>query len=145
MRFTTTSVHQPQGSKMEIQTILNRVEKQKGFVYSKASFNKKGELEIEVRPRRNSRAICSGCGEERIDLRSQLYPPISVCSALGYCGILGLRHAKSQLQGMWGNHRTSSLGMWQEPAHVLVPIVSGNLGQAFELEGDGRSFFDKLG
>jgi transposase len=49
---------------MQIQTILNRVEKQKGFVYSKASFNKKGELEIEVRPRRNSRAICSGCGKK---------------------------------------------------------------------------------
>ena len=64
MRFTTTSVHQPQGSKMQIQTILNRVEKQKGFVYSKASFNKKGELEIEVRPRSNSRAICSGCGKK---------------------------------------------------------------------------------
>ena len=63
MRFTTTSVHQPQGSKMQIQTILNRVEKQKGFVYSKASFNKKGELEIQVRPRSNSRAICSGCGK----------------------------------------------------------------------------------
>jgi hypothetical protein len=41
MRFTTTPVHQPQGSKIRIQTILNRVEKQKGFVYSKASFNKK--------------------------------------------------------------------------------------------------------
>jgi transposase len=64
MRFTTTSVHQPQGSKMQIQTILNRVEKQKGFVYSKASFNKKGELEIQVRPRSNSRAICSGCGKK---------------------------------------------------------------------------------
>ena len=49
---------------MQIQTILNRVEKQKGFVYSKASFNKKGELEIEVRPRSNSRAICSGCGKK---------------------------------------------------------------------------------
>jgi hypothetical protein len=39
--FTTTSVHQHQGSKIQIQTILNRVEKQKGFVYSKASFDRK--------------------------------------------------------------------------------------------------------
>ena len=49
---------------MQLQTILNRVEKQKGFVYSNVSFNKNQELEIEVRPRRNSRAICSGCGQK---------------------------------------------------------------------------------
>ena len=101
--FSTPTPRQQDGNIDYPQSRRNRIEKQKGFVYSKASFNKKGELEIEVRPRRNSRVICSGCGEERIDLRSQLYPPISVCSALGYCGILGLRHAKSQLQGMWGN------------------------------------------
>jgi hypothetical protein len=33
---------------MQLQTILNRVEKQKGFVYSNVSFNKNQELEIEV-------------------------------------------------------------------------------------------------
>ncbi|MEK0427241.1 MAG: hypothetical protein RJB11_3332, partial [Planctomycetota bacterium] len=32
---------------MQLQTILNRVEKQKGFVYSKARFNENGELEVE--------------------------------------------------------------------------------------------------
>lgn len=83
--------------------------------------------------------------EEGIHLRSQFYPPVSVRSALGYCGILCLRHAKSQLQRMRGNHRTSSLGLWKEPAHVLVPLVPGNLGQAFELKGDSICFFDKLG
>lgn len=51
MRFTTTS------------QILNRVEKQKGFVYSTASFIKKGELEIEVQRRHDPRSICSGCGK----------------------------------------------------------------------------------
>jgi len=45
--------------KMQLQTILNRVEKQKGFVYSKARFNENGELEVELCPRRNSKAICS--------------------------------------------------------------------------------------
>lgn len=50
--------------KMQLQTILNRVEKQKGFVYSKARFNENGELEVELCPRRNSKAICSGCGNK---------------------------------------------------------------------------------
>lgn len=50
--------------KMQLQTILNRVEKQKGFVYSKAPFNENGELEVELCPRRNSKAICSGCGNK---------------------------------------------------------------------------------
>jgi len=39
---------------MQLQAILNRVEKQKGFVYSNASFTENGELEVELRPRRNS-------------------------------------------------------------------------------------------
>ena len=38
--------------------------KSKGFVYSNVSVNKNQELEIEVRPRRNSRAICGGCGQK---------------------------------------------------------------------------------
>ena len=46
---------------MKLQVILNRVEKQKGFVYSYASFTENDELEVELRPRRNSKAICSGC------------------------------------------------------------------------------------
>ena len=50
--------------KMQPQTILNRVEKQKGFVYSKARFNENGELKVELCPRRKSKAICSGCGNK---------------------------------------------------------------------------------
>jgi transposase len=49
---------------MKLQVILNRVEKQKGFVYSYASFTENDELEVELRPRRNSKAICSGCGKK---------------------------------------------------------------------------------
>jgi transposase len=49
---------------MQLQTILNRVEKQKGFVHSKARFNENGELEVELCPRRNAKAICNGCGKK---------------------------------------------------------------------------------
>jgi transposase len=50
---------------MRIQTILNRVEKFKSFVYGQARLEEqKGgpELIVEMRPRRNSKPHCSGCG-----------------------------------------------------------------------------------
>lgn len=50
---------------MRLATILNRVEKHKGFVYGAARFEGTGEssvLVVPVRPRRNGRPVCSGCG-----------------------------------------------------------------------------------
>ena len=46
---------------MLVKTVLNRVHKVKGFVYEKARFNG-DEIEVEIRPRKGSRPICSGCG-----------------------------------------------------------------------------------
>jgi transposase len=49
---------------MQLQTILNRVEKHKSFVYGKARFVSETDrltLQIEIHERKNSRAICSGC------------------------------------------------------------------------------------
>ena len=50
---------------MRIQTILNRVEKFKSFVYGPARMEATWAgriLVVEMRPRRNSRPLCSGCG-----------------------------------------------------------------------------------
>jgi transposase len=50
---------------MHLQTILNRVQRHKSFVYKKTVLvEKKGRpaLEVEIQARHNSRAICSGCG-----------------------------------------------------------------------------------
>ncbi len=51
---------------MRLQTILNTVQKFKHFVYTHATFVKEGamtKLEVTVKPRKNSKAICSGCGK----------------------------------------------------------------------------------
>ena len=54
---------------MELKTILNRVYQLPGFVYGKIRLvraEEEGErdrLEVEVRPRANGRALCSGCGQ----------------------------------------------------------------------------------
>lgn len=49
---------------MLLKTILNHVEKLKGFVYKRAYFAKEGTKEsirVEIAPRAGSRAVCSGC------------------------------------------------------------------------------------
>ena len=53
---------------MLIKTILNRVQLHHGFVYGAVHFVKKAArlfLEIEIRPRKGSRPICSICGKPR--------------------------------------------------------------------------------
>jgi len=50
---------------MQLKTILNRLQKQPGFVYTAVRLARKlGEivLEVELRPRAHSRPLCSGCG-----------------------------------------------------------------------------------
>src|SRR5271157_5561801 len=50
---------------MQLQTILNRVQRHRGFVYQKAKLVEKRDgpvVEVDIEPRSNSRAICSGCG-----------------------------------------------------------------------------------
>jgi transposase len=51
--------------KMHLQTILNRVQRHKCFLYKKAVLVEQKDgpaVEVEIQPRRNSRAVCSGCG-----------------------------------------------------------------------------------
>jgi len=48
---------------MQLKTILNRVQKHSSFVYADARFveGERVELEIDLRARRGSRAVCAGC------------------------------------------------------------------------------------
>ncbi len=49
---------------MQLKTILNRIQKHRCFVYESVRFREGVEelaLEVEVRPRSNSRPICSEC------------------------------------------------------------------------------------
>jgi transposase len=53
---------------MQLKTILNRIENYQSFVYGKMKLYEDGQqlkLEVQIQPRRNSRAICSGCGQKR--------------------------------------------------------------------------------
>jgi transposase len=50
---------------MQLQTILNHVERNKSFVYGKAAWapGPHPAIEVQVQPRKNGRPICSGCGQ----------------------------------------------------------------------------------
>jgi len=53
---------------MHLKTILNRVHKIKGFVYDSIEFsewNGISSIEVQIRARARSRAVCSGCGKKR--------------------------------------------------------------------------------
>ena len=57
------------GRHLELKTILNRVYQLPGFVYGRirlvraAKEGERDRIEVEVRPRANGRALCSGCGQ----------------------------------------------------------------------------------
>ena len=53
---------------MQLQTILNRVERYKSFVYGRCTWDEQARdltLHVEVAPRANGRPICSGCRRQR--------------------------------------------------------------------------------
>lgn len=53
---------------MQLQTILNRVARNKSFVYGSPRWAEDAlrlSIEVPIRPRSNSRPICSGCGQGR--------------------------------------------------------------------------------
>lgn len=52
---------------MHIKTILNRIQKHKGFVYGNQRLLEEGDqllLEIPIRARTGGRPVCSGCGRK---------------------------------------------------------------------------------
>ena len=51
---------------MQLKTILNRVERQKGFVYTRIRWSDDNQaISISIKPHARSRPICSGCGTKR--------------------------------------------------------------------------------
>ncbi len=67
---------------MQLKTILNAIEKNKAFVYGDARWGARGKrIEVPIRARRNSRAVCSGCGKpapgyDRLPERTFEYVPL---------------------------------------------------------------------
>src|SRR5512133_2310986 len=53
---------------MQVKSILNRIQKQPGFVYGHAEFVWRGtstRIHVPIRARRRAKPVCSGCGKKR--------------------------------------------------------------------------------
>jgi transposase len=61
------TINQRKGAGVQLKTILNRIQKYKGFVYKSISWNEDAAdptIDVEVEARSNSWAVCSGCGKK---------------------------------------------------------------------------------
>jgi transposase len=128
---------------MQLKTILNRVEPFKSFVYGKARWVEEAwqpTLEVELHARKNSRAICSGCGRpgpgyDRLPERRFEFVPlwgIAVCFVYamrrvdcGSCGVtvervpwaVGKSHLTTSYR--WFLARWAKRLSWEEVACIF--------------------------
>ena len=133
---------------MQLKTILNRVQKFKSFVYKSVRWvgnEAAPELEVEVAERANGKPVCLGCGHHRpgydrlAKRRFEFVPLWGIKVFLVYaprrveCPSCGIR--VEQMPWAMGETATDQ-SLW---------LVSGELGQAALLEGDGGSLPNLLG
>src|SRR5665647_538821 len=69
---------------MHVKTILNRIEKQPGFIYESCKWRDSGSpaLVITLRPQVGSKPVCSRCGERRPGydtLRARSFEFVPLC------------------------------------------------------------------
>jgi transposase len=100
---------------MELITILNRCHRFRGFIYQHACFGPDHKsIEIAVRPRKGSAAVCSGChhpapGYDQLPERRHEFIPL-----WGISGLPDVRDAAGRLSPLSRRgRRASSLGQRQ--------------------------------
>ncbi len=86
---------------MELVTILNRCHRLRGLVYQQARFSPdKKSIEVSVRPRKGSTAICSRCHQPApsydhlAERRFEFIPPV------GILRVPAVRHAPCRLPSL---------------------------------------------
>jgi len=128
---------------MQVQTILNRVQRHKSFVYREARFRDGDDglaLDVRVEPRANGKPVCSGCGKKRPGYdrlparRFQFVPLWGIAVFLVYalrrvdcpgCGVTAERvpwaSGKEQLTTayQWFLARWAKRLAWQEVADIF--------------------------
>jgi hypothetical protein len=87
---------------MQLKVILNSIERHKGFVYQDTNWDpdiKKKQILIDI----TSQALQGNLLLlwERINLRHPCRKIVSICTALGHCRVLRLRHEANRLQSLW--------------------------------------------
>ena len=126
---------------MRIQTILNQVEKFKSFVYGEARLEKRDDglaLVVPMKPRKNSRVFCSGCGRpgpvyDRLEERRFAFVPLwGILVFLAY----RMRRVQCKRCGV-----TVEMVPWGDGKNQLTttsPLAFRMSYQTAELERSGR-------
>ena len=100
---TRTRISETNGG-MQIKTILNRIQKQRGFVYGTVQLEEQIgglALTVDIAPHRRNRPRCAGCGQagrvyDRLTPRRFEFVPL-----WGLRGVLPLRDAARRLRALW--------------------------------------------
>ncbi len=133
---------------MQLKTILNRVHKFKSFVYKSVRWvgnEAAPELEVEVAERANGKPVCSGCchhrpGYDRLAKRRFEFVPLW---GIKVFLVYALRRVECPSCGIRVEQMPWAMG--KRPLTKSLWLVSGELGQAALLEGDGGSLPNRLG
>ncbi len=131
---------------MQFKTILNQVQKHRCFIYGAVSLSEKDKaIEIDIRPRANSRLLCSVCGRpgpgyDTLKPRRFEFVPVWGFSVFF---VYAMRRVDCSRCGV----RVESVP-WATGKHRLTDtyaLVSGPMGEVDELEGSSRGFPNELG
>ena len=133
---------------MLIKTLLNKVERFKSFIYGDSKLMAVGSNEalvIDIKPRRNSKPECPECGKRGKMYDTQpvrLFEYVPIWSFKVY-----FRYAPRRVCCPHHGIKVEALpwAYGKEQMTYLVPGLSGPLGKAAFLEGDGRHLQDQLG
>ena len=131
---------------MELITILNQCHRYPGFVYQQARFGPdKKSIEIDVRPRDGSTAVCSGChqpapGYDHLPERRFEFIPL-----WGFLVFLLYRMRRVDCRTCGVGVEEVPWGDRQAPVDQSLHAVSGALGAQALLEGNRRGVPHLLG
>ena len=112
---------------MQVKTILNRLQKHRGFVYGTVQLEEQIAglaLTVEIAPHRRNRPRCASCGQasavyDRLALRRFEFVPL-----WGLRVFFPLPDAARRLPALWGHRRAGALGRRQAPADHHLHVVS---------------------
>ena len=133
---------------MQLKTILNRVQKFKSFVYGAVRWNdatSPPSLEVELRPRVNGWALCSGCGRRRAGYDRLPLRRFEIVPLWGMKVFWLYAPRRVDCPGCGVKVEHVALGRRETPLDDGLCVVSGGMGQAAVLERGGRGLPHELG
>ena len=133
--------------RMQLTTILNRVEYFKSFVYGKAKWVENAArptIEVPIEARKNGRPICSVCESACAELRPAAPAAFRVRAFVGDYDLFHLCDAEGRVSKVRRESGKGSLVRRQEPTDHDLSLVPCRLGAAAFMERGRRRLRHEL-